>query len=106
MPPWTRDAIENSKRYVGVRFAQMHAAAVFADQRLAQCSLNGFARAWRQAPTLALRQWTLMRAVAAGARVRTLIELGWILSGKHKSRAARFFADRGGVRGARPVKSR
>ena len=106
MPPWTRDAIENSKRYVGVRFAQVHAAAVFADQRLAQCSLNGFARAWRQAPKLALRQWTLMRAVTAGARVRTLIELGLILSGQHKSRAARFFADRGGARGGRQVKPR
>ena len=106
MPAWACNAIENSKGDGGMRLAQMHAAAVFADQRLAQCSLNGFARAWRQAPKLALRQWTLMRAVAAGARVRTLIELGWILSGKHKSRAARFFADRGGVRGGRQVKSR
>ena len=106
MPAGTCDAIENSKRYVGVRLTQVHAAAIFADQGLAQCSINGFARARRQAPKLALRQWTLMRAVAAGACVRTLIELGWILSGKHKSRAARFFADRGGVRGARPVKSR
>ena len=106
MPAGTCDAIENSKRYVGVRLTQVHAAAIFADQRLAQGSINGFARARRQAPKLALRQWTLMRAVAAGACVRTLIELGWILSGKHKSRAARFFADRGGVRGGRQVKSR
>ena len=106
MPPWTRDAIENSKRYVGVRFAQVHAAAIFADQGLAQCSINGFARARRQAPKLALRQWTLMRAVAAGTTVRALIELGWILSGKHRTPAARFFADRGDVRGGRQVKSR
>jgi hypothetical protein len=106
MPAGTCDAIENSKRYVGVRLTQVHAAAIFADQRLAQGSINGFARARRQAPKLALRQWTLMRAVAAGARVRTLIELGWTLSGQHKSRAARFFADRGGVSGGRQKKSR
>ena len=105
MPAGTCDAIENSKRYVGVRLAQVHAAAIFADQGLAQCSINGFARARRQAPKLALRQWTLMRAVAAGARVRTLIELGWTLSGQHKSRAARFSADRGDVRGGRQAKS-
>ena len=106
MPAWTRDAIENSKRDVGMRLAQMHAAAVFADQSVAQSMLNGVTRARRQAPKLVFSQWTLMRAVAAGARVRTLIELGWILSGKHKSRAARFFADHGGVRGGRQVKSR
>ena len=46
MPAWACNAIENSKGDGGMRLAQMHAAAVFADQRVAQSMLNGVTRAW------------------------------------------------------------
>src|SRR4051812_9621485 len=85
MPPRPRDPVQHAERHVGVRLAQMHAAAVVADEDVPMSARDRVARARGKARHFAFIQRALMRFIAAGAAVRAFIELGWILSWEHKN---------------------
>src|SRR5258706_1348596 len=84
MPARAGDAVQNAQRHVRVRFAQVDAAAILANERSSARAPDRAARARRQPRELVLAQQALVRLVASGAAVGTLIELGWGLSRGHR----------------------